>query len=164
MVVKQATTLDLDVFYELFTVLMKEGYSSYSPQLINYFLTNDYSKEKFFLWLDRFFRIVYLAFEDDTLMGFLVGDYTYGGIGFISWIGVDPRFRNKGIGRRLYEAYENFAISKKAHLIELYTYPKVEQFYINLGFHRIGSREQGYFGNKNLIMNKKIGLWTDDNL
>lgn len=164
MVIKQATTVDIDPFYELFSEVMHEGYAGYSQELINHFLTKDYSKAQFYLWLERFFRNVYLALDSDKVIGFIVGDYTYGGVGFVSWLGVSPAYRKHGVGSKLYKTYENFATAKKAHLIELYTYPEVAPFYFKLGFKLIGVREQGYFGNKNLIMNKKLANWHDDNL
>lgn len=164
MVIKQATTLDIEKFYSLFTEIMHEGYAGYSPELINYFLAKDYSKQQFYLWLERFFRNIYIALEGEEVIGFLVGDYTYGGIGFISWIGVKPEYRGKGVGAALYHTYEEFATEKKAHLIELFTYPKVAEFYQKLGFKHIGTRPQGYFGKKNMIMNKELGDWSDDNL
>lgn len=164
MVIKQATTLDIEKFYSLFTLIMHEGYSGYSHKLINHFLQKDYSKQQFYLWLERFFRNIYLALENEEVIGFLVGDYTYGGVGFISWIGVKPEYRGRGIGEALFNTYEKFAIEKKAHLIELYTYPKVSGFYLKLGFKHIGTRTQGYFGQENMIMDKVIGDWNDDNI
>jgi len=164
MVIKQATTSDLDAFYELFTEIMHEGYAGYTPSLINHFLTKDYNKTNFFLWLERFFRNIYIALENEKVIGFIVGDFTYGGVAFISWLGVKEEFRKKGVGLSLFNVYEEFAKSKKAHLIELYTYPKVEPFYLKLGFTRVGVREQGYFGQKNLIMNKKLGEWDESAL
>ncbi len=164
MVIRQATTLDIGKFYDLFSEVMYEGYAGYSPKLIEYFLKQDYSKEKFYLWLERFFRKIYIALEEEEVIGFLVGDYTYGGVGFISWIGVRLAYRGKGVGAALFKVYEEFAIQKKAHLIELYTYPKVSEFYLKLGFKHIGTRSQGYFGKKNMIMNKELGDWDDDNL
>lgn len=164
MVIKQATTSDLDAFYEVFTEIMHEGYAGYTETLINHFLSKDYSKNNFFLWLERFFRNIYIAVESDEVIGFIVGDYTYGGVAFISWLGVKKKYRKKGVGLSLFTVYEDFAKSKKAHMIELYTYPKVEAFYLKLGFKRVGVREQGYFGQKNLIMNKKLGVWNEDYL
>ena len=50
MVIKQATTLDIDPFYELFSEIMHEGYAGYSPELINHFLTKDYNKGARLFW------------------------------------------------------------------------------------------------------------------
>ena len=164
MVIRQATTLDIDNFYELFVEIMNEGYAGYSEALKTHFLTKDYTKINYYNWIEKFFRIIYLAIEGEKIVGFISGDYTYGGIGFVSWLGVKKEFRGKGIGKKLYLTYEDFANKKGAHLIELYTYPEVADFYIRLGFNKIGERKQGYFGQKNIIMNKKLRDWSDEYL
>lgn len=164
MVITQARVVDLDEFYPCFEEVMKEGYAGYSKALITHFTNNDYSKNNFYIWLERFLRVVYIAKEDGRTVGFIVGDNTYGGVAFVSWLGVLQDYRKKGIGASLYNTYENFALSRKAHLIELYTYSKVQPFYLKLGFMEIGHREEGYFGQPNIIMNKVLGKWSDSNI
>ena len=161
MQIRPALPTDIDEFYNLFREIMNEGYSGYSEEIKKRFLEKDYSITNFQVWLDRFFRYILLAYHEEQLVGFLVGDYTYGGVGFISWLGVRKDMRGSRVGKTLYLEYERFAKNKNAHLLQLYTYPKVEEFYIKLGFKRIGIREQGYYGQKNIIMNKKIGEWND---
>jgi ribosomal protein S18 acetylase RimI-like enzyme len=151
-------------FYQVFSQIMQEGYDNFSPKLIQHFLNKDYSINVVNLWIERNFRRVMLAKDEGVIVGFLVGDYTYGGVGFISWVGVIPAYRNRGIGRLLYQNYERFAQEKKAHLIELFTYEKKKHFYEQLGFYEIGRREEGFYGHQNIIMNKKIGEWNDANL
>lgn len=160
------TSIRFDEFYEVFTKLMEEGYDGFSETLKGYFLSHDYSKNTYRFWLDKNFRRFTIAIDIDTnkIVGFLVGDNTYGGIGFISWIGVLPESRGKGIAKMLFNDYEAFAKQKKAHLLELFTYDKVKPFYDQLGFKEIGRRERGFYGSKNIIMNKKIGEWDDKNL
>ncbi len=164
MVIKQAQLQDLDNFYSCFELVMREGYSGYSQKLINLFLYKDYSKGNFYIWMEKYLRVIFLAIEEGEVIGFIVGDNTYGGIGFISWIGVLPGSRNKGIGAELFRTYESFAASRNAHVLELYTYKKVLPFYLKLGFKEIGHREEGYYGQPNIIMNKTIGKWSDVNI
>jgi ribosomal protein S18 acetylase RimI-like enzyme len=153
---------DLDAFYKCFEVLMNEGYAGFSNPIKNYFIKKEYSKNNFFLWVDRNFRKIFLALDDENeIIGFIVGDNTYGGVAFITWIGVLKEFRTKGVGKMLFETYENYVKSKKAHLIELFTYENVKGFYTNLGFAEIGRRSSGFFGQENIIMNKIIGTWDD---
>ena len=160
-IIDQLTKPRFDEFYKLFEDIMKEGYSNFSPALIEYFLKNDYSKMTFQFWLERNFRRFTLAIEDNRIIGFLIGDHTYGGVGFISWVGVIPEYRGKGIGNQLLKDYEAFAISRKAHLLELFTYDKVIGFYLVNGFKEIGRREMGFYGQTNVIMNKVLGKWDD---
>lgn len=164
--VELLTSVRFDEFYEVFTILMNEGYEDFSPALQSYFLAHDYSKFTYKYWLERNFRRFTIVIDDATnkIVGFLIGDMTYGGVGFISWVGILPEYRSKGVGRKLMEDYEKFARTKKAHLLELFTYDKVKSFYDKLGFKEIGRREQGFYGSPNIIMDKKLGDWSDENL
>jgi len=151
-------------FYKVFSALMQEGYDNFSSTLKTHFIKHDYSYATYNFWLERNFRRFSIAIEDNKIIGFLVGDNTYGGVGFISWIGVLPEYRKKHIGQLLLENYEKFAKSKKAHLLELFTYEKVKGFYERMGFKEIGRRMEGFYGSKSIIMDKKIGSWSDENL
>ena len=155
-----------DEFYDVFTALMNEGYEDFSDTIKSYFLAHDYSKFTYRYYMEKNFRRFTIAIDSDTnkIIGFLIGDNTYGGVGFISWVGILPEYRGKGIGKMLMEDYEKFARSKKAHLLELFTYDKVKPFYDKFGFSEIGRRENGFYGSKNVIMDKKIGEWDDKNL
>ena len=160
------TSSRFNEFYDVFTALMNEGYEGFSETLKKYFLNNDYSKFTYSYWLEKNFRRFTLAVDQESnkIVGFLIGDNTYGGVGFISWIGILPEFRGKDIGKMLFDDYEKFARVKKAHLLELFTYEKVKPFYEKLGFVEIGRRDEGFYGSRNIIMDKKIGDWNDENL
>jgi len=153
---------DIDSFYKCFEVLMQEGYAGFSDPIKEYFIKKEYSKSNFYLWVDRNFRKIFLALnEKNEIIGFLVGDNTYGGVAFITWVGVLKEHRSSGIGKMLIQTYENYVKAKNAHIIELFTYEGVKRFYEELGFMEIGRREHGFFGQKNIIMNKTIGQWDD---
>jgi ribosomal protein S18 acetylase RimI-like enzyme len=153
---------DIDSFYRCFETIMQEGYAGFSKPLIEFFIRKEYSKNNFYLWVERNFRKIFLAInENNDIIGFLVGDNTYGGVAFITWIGVLKEYRSKGIGKLLFETYENYIRGLRAHIIELFTYEAVKGFYENLGFVEIGRRRQGFFGQKNIIMDKTIGSWDD---
>lgn len=53
------------------------------------------------------FRQTSFAIEDGGLIGFLVGfvSQTYTDQAYIHFVGIDPRFRNRGLGRQLYERF-----------------------------------------------------------
>ncbi|HLD03520.1 MAG TPA: GNAT family N-acetyltransferase, partial [Candidatus Dojkabacteria bacterium] len=167
MVIIDATLQNFPIFYKLFEELMLEGYETFPGELSRYFLARDYSSINFYSWLERNFRKILLAVEPQqqeavpfVAKAFLVGDHTYGGVGFISWLGVKKEFRRQGIGSLLLKTYEEYAISKKAHLLELYTSEKNVSFYQRHGFREIGRRNEGYFGQKNIIMDKPLGKFA----
>lgn len=165
MVIKDLTVAEVDAFYNSFSLLMREGYGQFPHELREFFLTHEYLKDNFINWLNRNIRKILISIEaDGRVSGFLIGDHTYGGVAFISWIGVVPEFRNQGIASQLMKLYEIYIKSKQAHLIELYTYEAMKQFYEKRGFIEIGRRKQGFYGQLNLIMNKEIGDWNIDKL
>jgi ribosomal protein S18 acetylase RimI-like enzyme len=156
---------DIDPFYKCFEVIMHEGYAGFSQPLIEYFIKKEYSKSNFYIWVERNFRKIFLAFnENNEIIGFLVGDNTYGGVAFITWVGILKEYRSGGVGKLLMETYENYIKPKNPHLIELFTYESVKGFYETLGFTEIGRRKQGFFGQENIIMNKVIGTWDDKSI
>ncbi len=163
----QVTSLkkeNLDDFFELFKTILSEEFPEYTNRIKNFFLTKDYSKASFEFNIDRPYRKVLLALEDNKVVGYLVADQTYGGVGFISFFGVNKKYRKKGVGTALISAYEEFCHSKKAHMIRLYTFERIIPFYNKLGFEKIGEEKQGYWGTNNQIMAKKIGDWNEETL
>ncbi|MBN1915854.1 GNAT family N-acetyltransferase [Candidatus Dojkabacteria bacterium] len=155
---------NLDSFFILFEQVVREDFSEYSGRIKNYFLTKDYSKDTFRYFLGKPYRKVLLATEKDNVVGYLVGDQTYGGVGFISFLGVERTRRNNGIGRMLLDSYEKFCKNKKAHMVKLSTFKRLMPFYTQCGFKHIGEEEMGYWGTRNQIMGKIIGNWNEDTL
>jgi len=134
---------------------MNNDLDLYSPDQKKMFLEQMYSLEN----IRRNFiiyRKILIAKNNNQIVGFLVGDKTFGGVGFISWLGVKKQFRRKRIGTALLSNYVDFCRTKGAHLIEIYTFNTPVGFYKKLGFKFIGKRERGYFGVVNIIMDKEI--------
>ncbi|KXK25868.1 MAG: Acetyltransferase (GNAT) family protein [candidate division WS6 bacterium OLB20] len=164
MVIADLQAQSFPEFYKVFSDLMHEGYAGFPKRLQDHFLRYDYSASAMQNWLELGLRKFLIAFDDDGISGFLVGDNSYGGVAFVSWIGVAREKRNAGVGSSLLEAYEQFAKSRAAHLIELFTFDTVKPFYIARGYKEAGRRESGYYGRQNVIMNKTIGSWSEKNL
>jgi len=162
MVIRDLVKDDLAGFHKLFTEIMREGYGGLPVYLQDYFLTEMYSINHFAVWLQKNFRkmLVALNGENGDIIGYLTGDHTYGGSGFASWIGVNKNYRKQGIASSLLKMYEQYVKSKKGFLVELYTFDHLIEFYTNRGFKVIGRRDPGYFGQKNVIMNKQIDEWN----
>lgn len=122
----------------------------------DFFLKGDYSLEKITNAL-RYPRIkVYGAVLQNRLIGFIWGSSSYAGLGFVSWLWVDPSHRNKGISKTLLNSYEKYIVDEGGHVVELYCFPNLEKFYEKLGYKTIGRREKGYFQLPQLIMEKLI--------
>ncbi len=42
---------------------------------------------------------------DDAMVGFLLGFATSAGTGYVHLVGIDPGYRRRGVGKRLYESF-----------------------------------------------------------
>lgn len=160
MVIRDIETSQIEQFHQLFTSIMREGYGGFPKYLQDYFLKEMYSLAHFRFWLQKGFRKILVTLDEyDTIVGYLIGDHTYGGSGFVSWVGVNKEYRESGIASKMLEVYTQYVKSKKGFLVELYTFDHLIRFYTNRGFKVIGRRDPGFFGQKNVIMNKQIGEW-----
>ena len=155
---------NVDDFFTLFETIVKEDFPEYSDKVKNFFLTRDYSKQSFINLIGQRYRKVLIARESDEVVGYLVGDGTYGGVGFVSFFGVKKEKRKNGIGSALLKAYEEFCKSKKAHMIKLYTFDRIQPFYEKLEYEHIGEEKMGYWGTTNQVMGKRIGDWNEETL
>ena len=168
--IEDLTVETLDRFFSLFERVVNEDFPEYSDKVKKFFLTKDYSKETFRNFLGRPFRKVSIAVEDElegvsgSVVGYLVGDHTYGGVGFVSFFGVEKSRRRNGIGTELIKAYEDFSKGKKAHMVKLYTFNRIMPFYEKLGYEHIGEEKTGYWGTRNQVMGKMIGEWDEETL
>src|SRR4029078_4850633 len=59
------------------------------------------------------------AFDGDSLIGYLTTERPYGGVWYISWLAVSNDYQQKEIGSRLLRYFEDEAIKKGIHNIQL---------------------------------------------
>jgi len=151
-IIRQLNSKDIEQFFPLMEQFIQE-----IPQLkerAEYFLQGDYSKDKVMYSLEYYRVMIYGYFLDNKLVAFLWGSSPYAGLGFVSWLWVDPLHRRNGIAHKLLANYENKIKTLGGHFIELYCFENMEEFYNKNGYTKIGRRPSGYFKIPQLIMNK----------
>ena len=146
----------LDEFFDVFSELMHEGYDDFPTYLQNYFLEQLYSKEALMEGQEKGSRVIYLGRIDGKIVGFIVGNRLFGGVGFISWLGVLEQYRGRRIGTVLLDEYEQYVVKYNGHMLTLNTFTERAHFYKHLGFEEIGLRRQGYFGLDAILMDKRL--------
>jgi len=91
------------------------------------------------LFFKHFNKTSFIIKNETEVLGFIIGIVSQGNspLGYVHFIGVNPNFRNKNIGKKLYHAYfdemKNYNIKK----IECVTSPDNENsitFHKNIGF------------------------------
>lgn len=152
-VIRRLGRADFPLFYPLFVDMVKNEI----PELLkksDFFLEGDFSRERIYGSLSYPSIVIIGCFLKDRLIGFIWGNAGYAGLGFISWLMVEKDYRKKGYGKKLMNTYEDFIRGIKGHVVELYCFEEMKEFYEKNGYEVIGVRPKGYFGLKQFIMEK----------
>ena len=157
--IRRLNRYDFANFYPLFETLVK----SEIPEIIKqhkFFLEGDFSRERVYSSLDYPQIAIFGYFQngendkEGNLLGFIWGNNGYAGLGFVSWLMVDKNFRNNGIGKTLLIYYEDYIKKEGGHVIELYCFEAMKDYYLKNKYEIIGMRPKGYFGLKQYILDK----------
>lgn len=152
---------ELDSFWPVFSQVLESGFPGYTKAVIDYFLTKVYTRKAFHYWLSTGWKIVLLAKSGNRIIGFAVLDKPYGGVCFCRWLGVIKDFRNKGAGKKLIEAWINYAKNYGCHKVEIASQPGAKEFYKKCQLKLEGKRQLSYFGIDQFIFGKVIGKPDD---
>jgi ribosomal protein S18 acetylase RimI-like enzyme len=151
---------NLGEFFPFFEKLMRENFPFYHPKVINYFLTNIYTRQNLYHQLKNNQRIILVAYEEKEPLGFAMIDEPYGGVSFLRWLAVSKNQQGKGVGKALIFEWEKMAKDQGCHKMELAAYPLVASFYEKCGFEKEGLRKMSYFGINQIIMGKVVGRFN----
>lgn len=144
-IVKKAKVSDFEDFYSLFQKTLKEGYFLYSPRSVKTFET-DLPKATIRKDIGSGKRVLFLAYINSNLAGYLLTNDLNGGVLFGHWLAVDRDFQKRGVASKLLEFWQKYAIAEGAHMLELFTTKNDVEFYINRGFILAGELPDSYYG------------------
>jgi ribosomal protein S18 acetylase RimI-like enzyme len=112
------------------------------------------------LFFVHFRETSFVAEEDGRLAGFLCGfrSQTFADEAYVHFVGVDPAFRGRGVGRLLYERF--FEAVRPRSLVRCVTSPVNEDsvaFHTSLGFEveRVAGNYDGRGGDR-VLLSKRL--------
>lgn len=102
-------------------------------------------------------NVIFGASDNDKLVGFIVAKGDFGGVIYVDLLGVYKNYRGKGLGLRLIEAVEKWALSHKYHYFWLYTETEKNiEFYKKRNFRYIGKHINSWFGEDEHLLGKEL--------
>lgn len=154
----KAKAKDFEGFYRLFKKTLQDSSFLY-PKESTYYLMNVGLPKKAQLRIEVLEgdRPLYLAYKEDRIVGYLLTKKEYAGVAFGHWLGVDSKFRHKGIGSELLKSWEKDATNMGAHILQLWTTENELGFYEKNKFTLGGKFEKAWFGLNHLLIYKMIG-------
>jgi len=164
MSVKTLSPQDIDLFYPIFSSVLTSEFPGYTPAVVRYLLDRIYTKETLRYWAQRKEKIIFGAYEKDSIVGFAVIDSPYGGVSFCRWLGVLKIHQHKGFGTALIQKWNDLARESKAHKMEVAGQPEAKDFYEKMGFQLEGLRKASYFGIDQYLFGKILAKPNSENM
>lgn len=102
-------------------------------------------------------RITLVAEEEGQIVGFALGRTQKSGLSWLSFMGVSPTHRRRGIGKRLVQKYLEESRLKGAYKVSLNTAPELKpamKLYTEMGFVPEGLLRRHRYGVDHIIYSK----------
>lgn len=159
---KKAGVKDVESFYPLFFKSIKTQFPEYSEGTRRHFLEKEYSLDSLKNRLGNGLDL-YLAFESEEIVGYLLTMNLVGGICLANWIAVADEHQNKGVASKLLGIWEGDAKSRGIHKLHLWTEEKNIEFYKKRGFIYVGMIPDNFYGADDHLLYKTIQKSNEEN-
>ena len=107
---------------------------------------------------------IHVAVQDGEVIGFIVLNLHGGFVGYIQSICVAPRWRSRGIGRKLVDFAEDRVFRHYPNMFICVSSfnPGAQRFYRNLGYEVVGALKDFMVnGHSEILLRKSIGSLTE---
>lgn len=161
MKIREATESDSNRIRDIAERSFQASYAL-SPRDIETILETEFEAESITAGVDDDMRILLVAEQDDTILGFVETRITAGERGEIVWLHVDPTERGKGVGTELFEralARLRERVTEKIQAIILAENQEGGEFFERFDFKHSGRTERD-FGDK--TVHAEIHLDVDE--
>lgn len=82
------------------------------------------------------------VFSNDEILGFILAEEPAGGVIYVPWIALKKTHQKLGLGKKLIQFLESYALENGVHDIRLEASDNVKDYYIKLGYKQFGYDEK----------------------
>ena len=108
-------------FFDLYKAIVKADFKEWTDEYKKQWLEQEYSIDYWKELLSENKLPVFVAFDNEEMVGYLAVESIAYGVVYIGWVGVLKEYRKKGIASRLMAEIEKWSKAKKFHKLELET-------------------------------------------
>lgn len=151
---RKGTVEDIPAFLTFFKISLPILFPEYSPNSVNCIVEYDFGPKQLTKKLNSGDNKVYLAFNNEEIMGYLFIEKTIFGVSYAHWLGVDKQYQKQGIASQLLTLWEQDAYLEGAHALHLWTSEKIVEFYEKCGFSYGGLFPKAWYGEDSYLIYK----------
>jgi len=149
------TFKQLPQLIKIINTALKEDFPEYPVRVSSIYQKHIFNKNYFRKFIKKKENIIFGAFVNKQLVGFLTIESDWGGVAYIDWLAVKKEFRNQGIGKSLLKTAENWCLKNYFHVVYLFTENnKNINFYQRRGFKYVGVHRNFWFGADEHLLQK----------
>jgi len=152
----KGTLKQFEVFYRLWRKTLEGGLFLYSKNSVRFMIEEELPKAFLKAEIRKGNKYLFVAYQDDIPVGYLLTNKTKGGIAFGHWLGVNSKFQKQGAATALLSFWEKDALEEGAHKLQLWTTRNNLTFYKNRGFTKGGSFPESWFGLDHFLFYKTL--------
>lgn len=144
-------------FFELYKAITEADFNNWPREIKDRWYSVDYSLGYWEDILAEGELPIFVAFNNITMLGYVVLKNINFGVGHIGWVGVLKEFQGKGIGKQLLNTIEEWAKENGIHKLELEVQePKLQAFYKKQGYVLEGIRRNSWQHLDNYMFGKVL--------
>lgn len=153
---RRGTNEDIPAFLAFFKTSLPLLFPYYSPHSVQFTVEVDYGPKWLAKKIKEGTKIVYLAFENKNIVGYLLVSQSIAGVAFADWLGVDKAYQERGIASQLLTLWEQEALIEGAHALQLWTTENNVIFYKKRGFSSGGLFPKAWHGEDSYLIYKTL--------
>ncbi len=154
--IRRITLKNFDHFFDFFKKTVSSEFKEYSKGDLNYIFSRGWSKKRYVSWLKNKDRFILGAFYKNKLVAVIDTEMPFLGVCFCSWLMVDKKLQNKGVGTKLLKELEKIMKKKGVHMMLLYADKHNIPYYKKVGYKWVGNINKSWFGQDHHVFVKHI--------
>lgn len=155
--IRKTTKKDISQIVKLFNEVLSKDFPEYQPRVSLIYRKHIFNRKYFLKYFQEKGRVIYAAFHDQQLIGFITTTMEFGGMAHITWFVVSQKHRGLGVGTNLMKKAEKWFLKNKIHNVYLHTEGKKNiEFYKKRGYEYVGLQKEAWFGVDEHIMQKLL--------
>lgn len=144
-VIKPLKPTEANDFFNLFKTICTTDFNKWTDESKKIWFEETYTPE---YWKDNIEKRgfpVFVAYDDDEMVGYIMVESIDFGVAYLGWLGVLKEYRRQGIAKSLLTRLEDWCNDNDIHKIELETQEKdLKGFYEKQGYTFEGERKNSW--------------------
>lgn len=145
-------------FFKLYKTVVESDFKEWTNKSKKQWVEQEYNVDYWKKLLSENKLPVFVAFDNEEMVGYLAVESITYGVVYIGWVGVLKEYRKKGIASRLMTEIEKWTKVNKFHKLEFETQIKtLLPFFEEQGFILEGIRKNSWQKLDNYMFGKSVG-------